>query len=322
MSTGFKILNAEPDQYSEEARDILLKCGHLHEERCDRKRLLELIPFFDILIVRLGHRIDEEVLIKAHRLRVIVTATTGLNHIDVAGAGKRGIEVLSLKGETSFLQNITATAELTWTLILSLSRRLPEAREQVSNGYWNRDLLKGYELKGKTIGIIGFGRLGKIVAEYAISFRMKVYIHDPYISEVPTNIKKMELNTLLEISDFVTIHVPLTDSTKGFFGQRQFNCMKKGSVFINTSRGELIHENALLMAIESGRIKAAGLDVLSGEIAGGKEWLTNNPLWRYAQEHNNLILTPHIGGATFESMETTELFMAEKLKFFLNEKLE
>ncbi len=311
-----RILNVEPDNYNPVARKILLEIGELHEEACNRARLLELISEFDVLIVRLGHVIDNEVFQSGKRLKAVVTAATGLNHIDLEAASARGVEIISLKGESEFLETVTATAELTWALILSLIRHLPRAHFHVLKGQWNRYMFLGNELRNKSIGIVGYGRLGKIVAEYGRVFRMKVLVNDPNKDEVPSWVQKVSLEELLRKADIVSLHVNLDETTQGFFGREQIFSMKKGSVLVNTSRGEIIDEQALLEALESGVIAGAALDVLQGETSQKPDWLPRHPLLKYAQSHDNLILTPHIGGATYESMGNTELFIAEKLKSF------
>lgn len=317
---SFNILNAEPADYNPGARDVLIEVGELYEETCDRARLLELIPEIDVLIVRLGHLIDSEIFEKGKKLKAIVTATTGLNHIDLESASAHGVEVLSLKGEREFLDTITATAELTWGLILSLARRLPSAHTHVLSGFWNRNSFVGNELRNKTLGVIGYGRLGSMVAEYGRVFRMKIITSDPHGKDIPEWIQKVSLNNLLKVANIVSLHVNLDESTLGFFGRKEIFSMKKGALLINTSRGELIDEQALFEALESGYIGGAALDVLQGETSGKSKWLRKSPLWNYAQSNDNLILTPHIGGATAESMTDTELFMANKLKDFLSAK--
>lgn len=312
-----KILNAEPAGYSTAARSILEKIGDVHEEACNRPRLLELIHEADVLIVRLGHRVDKELITHSKKLKAIVSATTGLNHIDTAFAHERGIEVLCLKGEREFLDTLTATAELTWTLLLALYRKIPNAHMHVLKGGWDRDLFRGNQLKGKTLGVIGFGRLGSIVAEYGHAFRMNVVTSDPNITKTPEWVEQLEMTELLNQSDIVSLHVNLNESTTGFFKHSSFEAMKQGAVLINTSRGELIDEQAMLVALKSGKLAGVALDVLCGEAGKDTLWPTNSPLWKYAMKHENVVLAPHIGGATIESMEETEIFMAKKLaKFF------
>ena len=312
-----RILNSEPDNYSNQARAILNGLGELHEEACDRRRLIELIPVIDILLVRLGHRVDAELLNHAERLRAIVTATTGLTHIDVEAARQRDIRILCLKGERGFLDRLTATAELTWALLLGLIRRLPAAHQHVMDGGWDRDQFRGYQLAGKTLGIIGFGRLGTILADYGRAFRMQVLACDPHVKVVPEWVRRVGQTELLESSDVVSLHVHLDPTTHHMLDRSAFARMRYGAILLNTSRGELVEEAAMLEALESGCLAGAGLDVLEGEVAKHPDWPRNSSVWRYARTHDNLLLVPHIGGVTQESMAETEIFMANKLKRFL-----
>lgn len=312
------VLNAEPSGYSRAAFSKMCKLGTVIECECrSRGQLLEKLRDVEILIVRLAHKVDSVVMDGAPSLRVIVTATTGLNHIDMEAAAERGITVLSLKGERAFLDTLTATAELTWTILLAMVRHVPTAHQHVVNGGWNRDLFRGRQLQNKTLGIIGYGRLGSIVAAYGRTFMMKVLAHDPFVSEVPAGIEKVGLERVLSQSDVISLHVNLDSSTTGMIDSELIQQIKYGAVLVNTSRGELVDENALLEALEVGRLSGVALDVLSGETSGDPNWLTKNKIWQYAQKHDNVILMPHVGGATQESMEATELFMVDKLISYL-----
>ena len=311
-----KIVNVESKGYSRAAKEILETVGEVVEANADYDELLRLAEDADVLIVRLRHRIDETLFRAAPGLKAIVTATTGLDHVDLEQAASHGVEVLSLRGETDFLAGITATAELTWGLVLSLVRRIPEAHRDVLSGRWDRDAFRGRDLKGKILGIVGYGRLGKIVAEYGRAFRMKVVVSDPYLTSVPEWVEVLPFDSLLSFSDIVTVHVDLNPDTVDLFGGREFGRMKSGSFFVNTSRGALVDEDALLAVLNTGHLGGAALDVLRDEnrLQGGAG---DHPLCRYARDHGNLILTPHIGGVSKESIENTEVFMARKLKDFL-----
>ncbi len=312
-----RILNAEPDNYSPHAKAVLQKLGDVVEARCDREELLGLVPEFDILIVRLGHRVDPEVLERGKKLRAIVSATTGLNHIDIDTCRRRGVEVLCLKGERAFLDGLTATAELTWALLLGLMRHLSAAHANVGSGRWERDLFRGRQLKNKVLGIIGYGRLGSIVADYGRAFRMRVLASDPLVASMPDWVERVNQSELLQRSDVVSIHVGLDEKTRSLLDSHAFSEIKPGAVLINTSRGELVDETAMLEALETGRLAGVGLDVLQGESDKNADWPCSSPVWRYADSHDNVLLVPHIGGATLESMEETEIFMAGKLQRFL-----
>lgn len=310
----WRILNAESTGYSRKALEILQQCGAVENADLNRKELQKRIGNHDALIVRLGHQIDAEILGAAPKLKAIVTATTGLNHIDLTETAKRDIVVLSLRGEREFLETISATAEHTFGLILALIRKIPAAYCDVTGGQWQRDNFKGIELAEKTIGIIGYGRLGKIVARYAAAFGMNILAHDPQ----PSNeVRFVSLDQLLQQSDIVSLHAAYTPETENLIDATCFSWMKQGAYFINTARGEIVDESALLHALQTGHIAGAALDVLRGEYSNHTHWMKKDPLIRYAQKNDNLIITPHIGGATSDSMEKTEIFMAKKLKKFI-----
>ncbi len=306
------ILVAESLDFSKEAAALLRRLGRVTLGDMDRAKLLRAVGQADVLWVRLRHRIDTEVMEHAPRLKVIVSPTTGLNHIDLEEASRRGIRVLSLRGETEFLKTVHATAEHTVGLVLALVRHIPEARAHVVSGGWIRDRFRGSELSGKTAGVIGYGRLGRIVARMLLAFEMRVLASDPHVwtTDVDPGVEIVPLNDLLRQSDIVTLHVNLYAETSGFFGSDHFARMKHGAWFINTARGELVDEAALLAALQEGRLSGAAVDVLSEERSTG---MASHPLVQYARQHENLLVTPHIGGCTTESMDKTELYMAQKL---------
>lgn len=243
-------------------------------------------------------------------IKAVVTATTGLDHINQTYCRDQLIDILSLQGETEFLQDVHATAEHTFALMLALLRKIPQAVEHTKEGGWDRYRFIGNELHGKTLGILGYGRVGKQVAQIAQAFGMSVWGYDKY-----DDYRKPSLKLFLEGSDALTIHVPLNDETRGMIGRDEIYSMPKGAYLINTSRGEVVDEVAVVDALEKGHLSGAALDVLR------KEGSATTNMWASAvQETENLIITPHIGGATHESMEKTEIFMAEKLKRWAQEK--
>ena len=306
-----RILNLEPHGYSLKARSLLESLGQVDDGPLDRSALLERIKYYDVLLVRLGHKIDAAVLAAAPRLRTIVTATTGLNHIAVDEAANRGIMVLSLAGAKEFLESVYATAEHTWALLLALTRNIPQAIGHVLSGGWERDEFKGVELHGRTLGIIGLGRLGLKVASYGMAFGMKVIGYDmKKAAGFLEGAAMVGWEQVLSKSDVISIHANYTPENQGMIGRAEIFAMKKGAFLINTARGELIDEDAVLKGLVSGHLGGAALDVLCGENTG---WEKSARLLDYARKKGNLIITPHIGGCTFESMEKTELFMADKL---------
>jgi D-3-phosphoglycerate dehydrogenase len=309
------ILNAEPENYSQQALAILQQAGTVQMVAMNRADLLVALAEVDALIVRLAFQVEEEVFAAAPRLRALVSATTGLDHIDLAAAERHGVQVLSLRGEVDFLRSIPATAELTWGLLLALTRKIPGAFSSVLAGQWQRDNFKGHDLAGKRLGILGLGRIGHMVANYGLAFGMQVLAYDPRPLQWVEGVeRKGSMNGLLEQSDVLSIHVPLNPNTVGLVDAAELNQLPTNSMLINTSRGDVLDETALLTALESGHLAGAALDVLSHERS---RVLEISSLIEYARTHTNLILTPHIGGATYESMAATEIFIAQKLVNFL-----
>jgi len=252
---------------------------------------------------------DKKLLEKAKRLKVIATPSTGTDHIDRKFAEKKGISIIDIAKEYDLLDSFSATAEMSWCLLLALIRHLPTAFESAKKGHWARQKFSGQQLLGKTIGILGYGRLGKMMAQIALGFRMKVIACDINPVETP-GITFVDFNTLLAESDILSVHIHLNDETRNMFSDQTFSKMKNGAIIINTSRGAIIDEQALLRSLESGKIGGAGLDVIHGE------WdtdLQKHPLIQYANFHTNLIISPHIGGSTTESIEGARIFTARKL---------
>jgi D-3-phosphoglycerate dehydrogenase len=313
-----RLLVTERDRFSAEAARSLREVADVTLADLDRPSLLEKVSNVEVLWIRLRHRIDQEILDRAANLRFICSPTTGLNHIDLEGAGRRDIRVISLRGELDFLKEIRATAEHTIALMLALLRNLCPAANHVLAGGWDRDTFRGHELHEKTIGVVGYGRLGRLVAKYLEAFGARVLVTDPNVAtdEVAENADWTSLGSLLAESDVVTLHVNLCDETKGFFGREQFDQMRCGAYLVNTSRGELVDESALLDSLASGRLAGAALDVLCDEDSSG---MGDHPLVSWALGGGNLLITPHIGGCTTESMAKTELFLAKKLCAVLQE---
>jgi D-3-phosphoglycerate dehydrogenase len=311
-----RILNSEPLDYSQEARDILQSLGELEERYLTRSRLLACIANYEVLIVRLGFKVDRQVIDAGKNLKVIITATTGLDHIDVIYAEKRGIKVLSLRGHTEFLRTIPATAEHTWSLLLSLTRRIPWAFQSVLSENWNRDSFRGHDLAGRRLGIIGLGRIGERVAQYGLAFGMQVSAYDPYRSGWPPLIERHTvLSSLLSTVNVLSLHVPLNDQTHYMIGATELGYLPPGALLVNTSRGGVLDEVALVKSLRTRQLGGAALDVLNNE--NGQQTQVEPDVLEYARKNNNLLITPHIGGATFESMAATEIFMARKLREYL-----
>jgi len=307
----WNILVSEATAFSPQAKQVLLQVGNVRWEDFSREELAQQVSDTDVLWVRLRSRIDEFVLDNAPRLKVIASPTTGLTHIDLAAAERRKIRILSLQGERQFLRSVRGTAEHTIGLMLSLLRHIPQALEHVRGGGWNRDLFRGTELFGRTVGVIGYGRLGRIVAKYLNAFGSEVLVADPGISssELKPPARLLSLRDVLANSEILTVHVALNPTTRPLLGREEFKIMKPGALLVNTSRGEVLDEPALIEALESGRLAGAALDVVSAE-----DRYSESLLIEQARHRDNLIISPHIGGCTEESMTRTEIFLAERLR--------
>jgi D-3-phosphoglycerate dehydrogenase len=264
----------------------------------DAAQLRQRVNDFDVYLASLHVRLEGDYISDNTRLKAVATPSTGHDHIDVVACQKQGIELLSLRDEKDFLDSVTATAELAWGLLLCVVRRLPWAVQSAHAGIWARDGFRGRQLSGKTLGIVGYGRLGRMVGEFGKAFRMRVLATDVHDKPAAPGVEFMSLDQLLPQADVVSLHVHLTDVTRGLIGVEQFALMKPSAVLINTSRGAIVDESALLEALERGVLGGAGLDVVDGE---WRSDLENHPLIRYAAAHQNLVISPHIGGITHES---------------------
>jgi D-3-phosphoglycerate dehydrogenase len=253
-------------------------------------------------------RITRSVIAAAPALRVVAVAATGADHVDAAALRDRSIPLITLRGETNVLRELTPAAEHSWLLLMACARQLAAAREHVLQGQWNRLEFPGIMLKGKALGIVGCGRIGSWMGRYATAFGMRVLGYDPALTTWPAYIESVPLDDLLRQADFVTLHVPLTESTVGLFDRSRFERLKRGAIFINTSRGDLIDEAALLDGLRTGRIGAAGLDVLRGEPD-----IVTHPLWQYARSHANLLITPHIGGFSPDAVRVVVAHSARRI---------
>jgi D-3-phosphoglycerate dehydrogenase len=308
-----KILIAEIADFSSEVVTSLQKFATVDCRDISEHEVVASLQEYDVFWFRLRFKLTADILAKASRCKIIICPATGLDHIDLQACAASGIIVLSLKGHINFLKNIRATAEHTVALSLSLLRHIPTAVGDTKLKKWNRNPYKGQELYEKSIGILGVGRLGSITANYFKSFGATLFGYDikEFDESVCQRLKTM--NELFRTCDLVSVHVNLTADTHHLIGRKQLECMKPGSWFINTSRGQIVDSEALIHALKSGRLAGAAVDVIENEFQP-----STDRLLEYAAEHTNLIVTPHIGGNTYESFLKTEMFMVEQLKNHLN----
>ena len=261
-----------------------------------------------ILDASMKFTFDRAMLDGAPQLRVIATATTGADHIDSQILAERAVPLFTLAGEKALLRNLTPAAEHSWTLLMACCRHIRGATHHVLEGKWVREEFPGILLKGKRLGLIGCGRIGSWMARYGLAFGVEVIGYDPFVKPWPEQIRRSGFDELLSTVDFVSVHVPLNAETRGMIGAREFGLMKRGAVFINTSRGAITDEQALLQSLVDGRLAAAGIDVLDGEPE-----IDHHPLVEYARRHENLLITPHIGGFSPDAVRLVVAHAARRI---------
>jgi D-3-phosphoglycerate dehydrogenase / 2-oxoglutarate reductase len=253
------------------------------------------------LIVRSATRVTSEVIAAAPSLEVIGRAGVGLDNVDVDAATRRGIVCMNTPGG-----NTIAAAEHTMALLLAVARKLPQAHARLRDGKWERDRFVGAEVYGKTLGIVGLGRVGTEVARRAQGFAMTVIAYDPYLgTEIPgqLGVERVGLETLLHRSDFITIHVPLTKETRGLIGAAELERVKPGVRIVNCARGGILDEAALASALQAGRVAGAGLDVFDREPPWGSPVL----------DLETVVVTPHLGASTGEAQTQVAVAIAQQV---------
>tara|TARA_Y100001958_G_C21248263_1_gene580768 strand:+ start:8460 stop:9404 length:945 start_codon:yes stop_codon:yes gene_type:complete len=306
-----KILNLEPKDYSSKAINLLNEVGYVISFNGLDHDMYDKIGTSDVIITRLKYQINKNFIDRSPNLKYILTATTGLDHIDLEYAKKKTIKVISLNGETKFLSDIHATAEHTWAILMSLIRNLNNAYNDVKNGNWNRDDFKGQELNNKVLGVMGGGRIGQKIFRYAKAFNMKVICYDPHVDNFPDYVKKVNnFQDFLKASQILTLHIPLNKRTKNIIGYDELRLLPKGGILINTSRGGVIDEDALVQIMLEKHLFGCALDVVKDERV--HEVRKISKLFDYQKKFDNILITPHIAGATKESMEKTEIFIVNK----------
>src|SRR5918992_993724 len=271
----------------------------------DKEKLAELIGDFDGLAIRSATKVTGKLLERAAKLKVVGRAGIGVDNVDIPAATARGVIVMN----TPFGNSIT-TAEHAITMMLALAREIPQADASTQAGKWEKNRFMGVEITNKTLGVIGCGNIGSIVADRAQGLRMRVIAFDPFLSPERARdlgIEKVDLPELFKRADFITLHTPLTDKTKNIVDAASIATMKKGVRIINCARGGLVDEAALRKALDSGHVAGAAFDVFVEEPA--KE----NPLFG----HPNVICTPHLGASTSEAQENVALQVAEQMSDYL-----
>ena len=295
------------DKMSPKAAEIFRGRGVDVDEKpgLSKDELIAIIADYDGLAVRSATKVTPDVLEAATNLKVIGRAGIGVDNIDVAAATNKGVVVMN----TPFGNSIT-TAEHAIAMLLALARQIPEANASTQAGKWEKSRFMGVELFGKTLGIIGCGNIGSIVAERAQGLAMKVIAYDPFLTQERAQelgVEKVELDGLFARADFISLHTPLTDATRGIISAEAIAAMKDGIRIINCARGGLVDETALKAALESGRVAGAALDVFAEEPA------KDNALFGLP----NVVATPHLGASTSEAQVNVAIQVAEQLSDFL-----
>lgn len=300
---------AETENFSEEALLALKNFSDVHVEDLIESQVSWALESFDIFWFRLRFRLTRTHIQTATRCKFILTAVTGLDHIDLQACEEKGIQVISLRGEKEFLKQVRATAEHTIGLTLALLRKVPDAVIHTRGGHWQRQPFKGREIYEKKVGILGMGRLGSITAGFFDALGAEVIGYDPVPFDHPRCTAVRTAEELFEKSDLVSIHVNLTSETEHLVNRKLLERMPKGSWLVNTSRGRILDSQALIEFLDNGHLSGAACDVIENEYQ-----LESDSLLSYAQRNpNKLLLTPHIGGNTFDSFRKTEMFLVQKL---------
>ena len=285
----------------------------LEDPSCDTEEVLSEV---EAIVYPLGFFCSRDKIDSMKNVRVIGSNTTSHAHIDESYTQERGIHVISLKPYREFLESITPTSELTWGLILVLTRHIIPAYQSVLEKRWDRRPFGADRmLSQSSLGVIGYGRIGRKVASVGRAFGMAVAYYDPYVEQADPDIERCDsVFDLVRQSDIISLHVHHNPETERLISHKVFECCKQGAYFVNTSRGELVDHRALLEALKSGHIKGAALDVLEQDtLPAFSARLTDHPLWVYAHHHHNLILTPHIAGSTKDAWQMTENFVIDRI---------
>jgi len=287
-----KVLVSDP--LSKRAVGILRDTPGLAVEERQGLSEVELLPLvgdIDAWVVRGATKVTRRLIEAAPKLRWVARAGAGIDNIDAAAASERGVGVLNVPGA-----NAIAVAELVFGLLLSLFRQIPAADSALKRGEWDKSRFKGRELRGKTIGILGLGKIGRAVVPRALAFEMKCVGYDPLLTEEATRafgVEPLSLSDLLPRSEILTLHVPFSPETRGLIGAREIARLPRGAVLVNAARGGLVDEAAALAALEEGQLSGAVFDVFAQEPPGASPLLTRQ----------DVVATPHIGAATVEAQE-------------------
>ena len=302
-----KILCLTPIKHLDGIYEYLNSFGAVdYHPNLEKQSIRGLINSFNYDVIfcnpnKQNYKLDEYILNQFKG--TILTASTGLNHIDINYCKSNNIEVLSLTKDYDLINDLPSTSELAFGLMSSILRNIPSGFDDVKNGGWDYDKFMGHQLKGKTIGLIGYGRLGKMMYNYCDAFGMNIFIYDPYKGF-------NEFDTLLKQSDIISLHVHANDETRHMINKKKLVKMKNNSYIVNTSRGEIVNEHDIVESLKNGKLKGYATDVIEDEY-GNRE---NSPILNGVKEGLNIIVTPHVGGMTWEGQQKAYKWAINKLK--------
>lgn len=295
-----------------EAKVSVTKSSAVTQEQL---RIDLLLHNTEVLFCGLGISIDKSLLGQVTNIKYVVSPATGTNHLDISYLNSRNIKLIYLGDFSNKISEVFSTAELTWSLLLAVVRRIIPAHGSVISGNFDRGPFLGIDLAGRTLGIIGYGRLGRRVAEYGKAFGMQVVVcdvNDAKVANLAIGMSSCSVDQLLLMADVVSIHVPLNEQTHRLITDTQISKMKNGSVLINTSRGEVLDELAIVEALKAGKLYGVGVDVLVGENTDNFS-SHDSPLVRAISQNLNVVVSPHIGGWTEQAVATTRTLVVEEL---------
>lgn len=312
MENLYRVLSMWDSGIAAEVYDPLAGLAHLDIQPPDREFLLNHIGEYDVYLATLHLPIDRQIVERGAqgRLRLVYTASTGLDHLDLEALAEFGIEMRCTKTEYDLLDNITATAELACALMLASARKIPAANQAACGGHWARDVYRGMQLSGKTLGVLGVGRLGRMMVQYGRGLRMNVIGCDPHPLRPLADLEYLDFDAFAAAADVISIHIHLGPETEHFINAERLQAMKDGVILVNTSRGRIIDETALVDAIHSGKVGGFGADVIDGE---WRNDLVDHPLIALSREHDNVVIVPHLGGVTVESQTVSHKFVVDRL---------
>lgn len=314
---SFKILVITPVTHIKNVPEVLQSIGKVtFFDDPSLDQVLEIISGYDAIYTNPNKSkvfIGRELLDKASNLKVICTASTGTNHIDVSYAKDINIPILSLTEERSVINQISSTAELAFSLTLASLRHVVKSHKAVLDGEWNYEKYIGRQMNALTIGVIGYGRLGSMYAKYCNAFDAEVISYDPYKKINNQGVEQVyQLSELLQRSNIIAIHVHVTDETIGMINKTCFDNMNSQVIIVNTSRGDIVNESDLVGFLKTNKDARIATDVLENEIRDRE----NSPLLEFAMSSDQVIITPHIGGMSLEAQEIAYGHAANRLKNF------